>query len=196
MNDVSTSLGDPVAFYRCTCDRLAQLGIDTTGFAISHLAYRTRTYRDYLEVRDALEKHASANVENVWNGRPISKILLASPLMLGGMPGGGVSVDLIELIPPPHQSVYKMGLEHVGFVVGETVDDFAKTHRSVLTAQQFQSAACEPYVVRFADFSHAKFYRQSLMQVCIEENRRFDGIRHAAWESDDPDAGPYPELPE
>ena len=192
MDDVSPILGDPTGFYRRSCDRLAQLGIDTAGFSISHLAYRTKTYRQYLTVRDALEKHASANVENVWNGRPISKLLLASPLTLEA----GTSVDLIELIPPPHQSVYKMGLEHVGFVVGERIDDFARAHRSALTGQQFQSAACEPYIVRFADFSHAKFYRQSLMQVCIEENQRFDGMTHADWEPGDPDAGPYPVLPE
>ena len=191
MDEVSTILGDPAGFYTHTCDRLSRLGIDTAGFPVSHLAYRTRTYRDYLTVRDALEEHASGNVENVWNGRPISKLLLASPLPLGEE----ASVDLIELIPPFHRSVYKLGLEHVGFVVGEQVDEFAAAHRNVLTGQQFQSAVCEPYVVRFADFSHAKFYRYSLMQVCIQENRRFDGITHADWEPDDHDAGPYPDLP-
>lgn len=192
MDDALASLGDASGFYRRTCDRLTRLGVDTAAFPVSHLAYRTRTHRDYLRVRDSLERHATANLENVWNGRPISKILLASPLTLAEE----ASVDLIELIPPPHQSVYKMGLEHVGFVVGERVDDFASAHRRVLTGQQYQSAVCEPYIVRFADFSHAKFYRHSLMEVCIRENRRFDGMTHADWEPDDPDAGPYPDLPE
>jgi hypothetical protein len=29
---------------------------------------------------------------------------------------------LIELIPPVHQRVYKMGLEHLGVVVGDTFE--------------------------------------------------------------------------
>ena len=56
-----------------------------------------------------------ANVENIWNGRPISKILLREPLEVEPH----VTVDLIELLPPPHQRTYKMGLEHVGVVVGD-----------------------------------------------------------------------------
>jgi len=42
----------------------------------------------------ALERHATANLENVWNGRPISKIVLTEPLeVLDGTP-----VSLIELV--------------------------------------------------------------------------------------------------
>lgn len=49
----------------------------------------------YVHQRTLLERHATANFENVWNGRPISKIVLAEPLVvLDGMP-----VSLIELIP-------------------------------------------------------------------------------------------------
>jgi predicted metalloenzyme YecM len=56
----------------------------------------------------ALERHAKASSEDVWNGRPISKIVLAEPLdVLDATP-----VSLIELIPPVHQRVYRMGLEH------------------------------------------------------------------------------------
>ena len=41
--------------------------------------------------------------------------MLAEPLdVLDGTP-----VSLIELIPPVHQRVYRMGLEHLGVVVGE-----------------------------------------------------------------------------
>jgi hypothetical protein len=34
-----------------------------------------------------------------------------------------------------------MGLEHLGVVVGEGVDDFSRVHRAALTGQQFQSPA-------------------------------------------------------
>jgi hypothetical protein len=61
-------------------------------------------------------------------------ILLATPLeVLDGM-----AVPLIELIPPVHQRVYKMGLEHLGVVIGDEVDAFSREHRAALTGQQFQ----------------------------------------------------------
>jgi hypothetical protein len=55
----------------------------------------------------------------------LSKISLAEPLALDD----GASVDLIELIAPFHQRVYRMGLEHLGFVVGDDFDEFSRRHR-------------------------------------------------------------------
>ena len=112
----------------------------------------------YVHQRTLLERHAKANREGVWNGRPISLIVLAEPLdVLDGTP-----VSLIELIPPVHQRVYRMGLEHLGVVVGEELDDFSQVHRAALTGQQFQSAYVDPVYVLFEDFTHVKFYRRSL----------------------------------
>lgn len=64
------------------------------------------------------------------------------------------SVELVELIPPFHERVYRMTLEHVGFVVGADLDDFSKRHRAVLTAKQFQSSANEPVDILFDDYTH------------------------------------------
>ena len=128
----------------------------------------------YVHLRTLLERHATANSENVWNGRPISLILLATLLeVLDGM-----SVPLIELIPPVHQRVYKMGLEHLGVVVGEDVDAFSREHRVALTGQQFQSAGFEPYYVLFEDFTHVKFYRISLYEGRVLQGGTFDGFVH------------------
>jgi hypothetical protein len=105
---------------------------------------------------------------------PISLIVLAEPLdVLDGTP-----VSLIELIPPVHQRVYRMGLEHLGVVVGEDIDDFSRVHRAALTGQQFQSPSVEPCYVLFEDFTHVKFYRRSLYDGVILEGARFDGFSH------------------
>ncbi len=110
------------------------LGIDIAPYALSHLAYRVPEWDQYVQLRTLLERHAVANVENVWNGRPISLILLAEPLdVLDGQ-----VVPVIELIPPVHQRVYKMGLEHLGVVVGDDVRRVRRRHQAVLTGQQFQ----------------------------------------------------------
>ena len=109
----------------------------------------------YVHQRTLLERYARANLENVWNGRPISKIV---PRRAAPRPRWK-PVSNIELIPPVHQRVYKMGLEHLGVVVGDDIDNWSRVHRAALTGQQFQSATVEPYYVLFEDFTHVKFYR-------------------------------------
>ena len=96
-------IGDYRAFAAQQRDRLATRGIDIAPFQLSHLAYRVPEWDEYVHVRSLLERHAVANRENVWNGRPISLIVPKQPLeVLDGQP-----VSLIELIPPVHQRVYR-----------------------------------------------------------------------------------------
>jgi len=175
------------AFERLQADRCAALGIDVSTYGLSHIAVRCRTWDDYIRSRETLEHRAKANLENVWNGRPISKIVLAEPVSLDD----GRTVSLVELIPPFHQRVYRMGLEHVGYVVGAAFQEFLDRHLDVLTGQQFQSRSCRPAYVLFEDYTHVKFYERSLYDECVLEGANFFGIRHAPWQPEDPDAGPY-----
>ena len=75
----------------------------------------------------------------------------------------------MEAIPPVHQRIYRMGLEHLGIVVGEGFDEFSRVHRAALTGQQFQSANVDPVYVLFEDFTHVKFYRRSFFDVVEDE---------------------------
>jgi predicted metalloenzyme YecM len=171
---IAEIIGDYRAFAAMQRDRLVARGIDIAPYPLSHLAVRVADWDLYVHQRTLLERHASANSENLWNGRPISLIVLAEPLeVLDGTP-----VSLIELIPPVHQRVYRMGLEHLGVVVGDDIDDFSRVHRAALTGQQFQSASVEPVYVLFEDFTHVKFYRRSLYDGVILEGARFDGFKH------------------
>jgi predicted metalloenzyme YecM len=171
---IADIIGDYRAFAAMQRDRLRARGIDIAPYALSHLAVRVPDWDLYVHQRTLLERHATANLESVWNGRPISKIVLAEPLVvLDGKP-----VSRIELIPPVHQRVYRMGLEHLGVVVGGDVDTFSRTHRAVLTGQQFQSAATQPYYVLFEDFTHVKFYRRSFFDDIIAEGATFEGFVH------------------
>jgi len=171
---VGDIIGDYRGFVAQQHTRLLARGIDIRPYSLSHLAVRVPEWDQYVHLRTLLEGHAAANNENVWNGRPISMILLATPLeVLDGM-----SVPLIELIPPVHQRVYKMGLEHLGVVIGDEVDAFSREHRAALTGQQFQSADNEPYYVLFEDFTHVKFYRRSLHDVRVLQGATFAGFVH------------------
>ena len=175
MNQKSIEIiGDYHQFYAMQVERLQELGIDIHGLEVSHLAFRTKTLAEYLIVRGKLETICSANVENIWNGRPISKLLLREPLQLSQ----NATTSLIELIPPVHQSIYKMGLEHVGIVVGDKFSDFGKLYADIFSGQQDQGEFCQPYFITFPDHTNVKFYRYSLQKVCMLEGKRFDGFYH------------------
>ena len=90
-------------------------------------------------------------------------------------------MPLIELIPPVHQRVYRMGLEHLGVVVGDGFDDFVEAHKPVLTGQQFQgpNSRPDPVYILFEDFTHVKFYRLSLRaSVELDAGPFRDGFHH------------------
>lgn len=174
---VRSIIGDYEAFFTKRNRRLRDLGIHIAGCEVSHIAFRTLTDNEYLDTRSKIERHCSSNIERVWNGRPMSIMTLTEPLELGE----GFQVEVIELIPPVHQRVYKMGMEHVGVVIGDTVDEFSRTHRAVLTGQQFQSPECEPYYVTFfEDFTMVKFYADSLLRICeAQHGQPYVGFSHA-----------------
>jgi len=170
-------IGNYRAFAAQQRDRLTTRGIDITSYGLSHLAYRVPERDDYVRARALLERHAVANRENLWNGRPISLIVLAEPLEVLD----GTTIPLIELIPPVHQRVYKMGLEHLGVVVGDTFDAFVQAHKPVLTGQQFQgpNSTPDPVYILFEDFTHVKFYRLSLKaSVELDAGPFAEGFHH------------------
>jgi predicted metalloenzyme YecM len=169
-------IGDYRAFAAQQRDRLLTRGIDISPYSLSHVAFRVAEWDQYVHTRSLLERHAIANRENVWNGRPISLIVPAEPLdVLDGKP-----VPLIELIPPVHQRVYKMGLEHLGVVVGDGFDEFVEEHKPVLTGQQFQgpNSTPDPVYILFEDFTHVKFYRLSLKESVEVDGGVFESGYH------------------
>jgi predicted metalloenzyme YecM len=169
-------IGDYQAFFSLQLGRLNDVGIDISGCELSHLAFRTLTFKEYLQARANIEQHSISNIERVWNGRPMSILQLKEPLFVGE----GFEIPTIELIPPVHQRVYKMGMEHIGVVIGESVDQFSRTHRAVLTGQQFQSPECEPYYITFFDdFTMIKFYENSLLRICEgQHGMKYEGFSH------------------
>ena len=175
---LSDILGDYRAFAAQQRDRLLARGIDISPYGLSHLAFRVPEWDQYVHVRTLLERHAVANRENVWNGRPISLIVPTEPLEVLD----GKLVPLIELIPPVHQRVYKMGLEHLGVVVGDDAfDEFVDTHKPVLTGQQFQgpNSTPDPVYILMEDFTHVKFYRLSLKDsVEVDAGPFGEGFQH------------------
>jgi predicted metalloenzyme YecM len=173
---IAEIIGDYRAFTAQQRDRLVTRGIDISPFSLSHLAFRVPEWDEYVRVRTQLERHAAATRENVWNGRPIALIVLREPLAVLD----GKEMPLIELIPPVHQRVYRMGLEHLGVVVGDTFDAFVEAHKPVLTGQQFQGPTSDPdpVYILMEDFTHVKFYRTSLQAAVERQSGAIEGFRH------------------
>ena len=172
---VEDIIGDYKAFAAQQRDRLLSRGIDIRPFTLSHICYRVAEWDEYVRVRGLLERHAVANRESVWNGRPMSLIVFDQLEVLDGK-----ALPMIELIPPVHQRVYKMGCEHLGVVVGEDVfDAFVETHKPVLTGQQFQgpNSTPDPVYILMEAFTHVKFYRVSLQAAVEQFEGPFDGFR-------------------
>ncbi len=57
---VAAAIGDVKTFFELQAQRCANLGIDVADFPISHVAHRSRTWREYVATRDDLERVASA----------------------------------------------------------------------------------------------------------------------------------------
>ena len=182
-NDARDLPASAAAFVVELADRLADLGIDVRSFPVGHVAVRTKSLDEYLVVRAQIEPHCVANVENLWSGRPISKLLLRSPAVAGKHH----VVPLIELIPPPHGPGYRLGLEHVGFVVGDRFASFLDRYDGLFTGRQDQGRYNQPAVISFGDGTLAKFHEHSLHDVVVMEGRTFDGFRHVTLnENSDP----------
>src|SRR5260370_35190254 len=90
----------------------------------------------------------------------------------------GVRVSLIGLIPPPHQSAYQMGLEHVGVVVTDDFEAFASAPAGVFTGRQYQSEICQPWYIAFEDHTNVTFYVLSLHDVVVAEGLPCNAFHH------------------
>ncbi len=175
---IADLIGDYSAFTALQRDRLAALGIDIAPYELSHLAFRVPEWDQYVHLRTHLERHADRQSRERLERPPD---LLDRPRSSHSRFLTARSVPLIELIPPVHQRVYKMGLEHLGVVVGDTFDAFVGAHKPVLTGQQFQgpNSTPDPVYILFEDFTHVKFYRLSLQASVELDGGRFeDGFHH------------------
>jgi len=114
MHELKKLIGDYEGFFSNLLRNLKTVGIDISGMPMSHLLYRTSTLIEYEDLRDQLIKYCGEFVETQFNGRPVSILILNTPLMLED----GFTVSMIELPAPRPEHMYPSGLESIGVVVG------------------------------------------------------------------------------
>jgi predicted metalloenzyme YecM len=164
-------IGDVESFMRALLAELRMVAIRPAPGRLSHLGCKAATVGDYRRVRDGLLGYAARQLENEHNGRPIAKIILRDELLLPA----GLSVDMIEVMPPKPEPAPVTGLEHAGFVVAG-LDEFVAAHADVLTGRQDQGPYCRPAYIRFPSGRRAKFYEHSLETVVGLEGKSFADV--------------------
>ena len=170
---IADLIGDYRAFTALQRDRLAARGIDIAPYELSHLAVRVPEWDQYVHLRTLLERHAVANLENVWNGRPISLILLAEPLRRPRRPGR--PAHRAHPTRPPARLQDGPGAPRRGRRRGgrRLLPPAPGSPDRPAVPEPDEH---EPYYVLFEDFTHVKFYRRSLRAAVELEGGTFDGV--------------------
>ena len=74
--EIKEIIGDYSTFFADIFDRLQKLGIDISGYPLSHLGIKIASFEEYEHLRDEIKKYSVAFAENEHNGRPIGDIAL------------------------------------------------------------------------------------------------------------------------
>ena len=158
-------------FFLDLLHRLSELHIDVKGMPISHLCYRVRTLSEYKLRRDQIKPFCKSISESDFNGRPVSMLLLKTPLRLAE----SYSTSLIELPAPKISHEYTAGIEHCGFVV-KNFSQFKKKYGSLLTGQKDHGPNCKPLFLTFENGKTAKFYDITLKEVVLLDGWKFKAL--------------------
>ena len=161
--NIQNLIGDYQTFFSDLLHRMKKVSIHIQPMPLSHLLYRTSTMPEYTELRDELKKYCSEFVETQFNGRAVSILILAKPLLLED----GFTVTMIELPAPRSAHMYPSGLESIGVTIGNNLPEFIRQHNHVLTGVKDHGQHCQPAFITFDNDKTAKFYDISLREIVI-----------------------------
>ena len=177
-------IGNYQEFFSDLLSRLKNSGINITGMSMSHLLYRVTTIPEYLQLRDKLITFCSRFVETQFNGRAVSILILKEPLELTD----GFTVPMIELPAPRPSHMYPSGLESIGVILGEELNEFNVKHHKILSGIKEHGEHCQPSFITFDNNKTAKFYYISLEETVIRQGWTIENVAHADSTKKYPDA--------
>ena len=124
MNNLQAIIGDYEAFLSQLLLEVKDAGFDFSDFVqMDHMCYRVSTFEEYKAKKKELLTVGKLLGEAQINGRPISTFRLHSPVRYDQW-----RVDAIELPAPKEGAATEEGLEHVEFVLFDSLDDFLKKY--------------------------------------------------------------------
>lgn len=152
-------------FFADLSARLNNVGISLTGLPISHLLYRVTTLPEYTQLRDQLRPFCSEFVETQFNDRAISILILKEPLILSDE----FSVSTLELPAPRPAQMYPSGLESVGIIIGNSLNEFNRHYKQVLSGIKEHGEHNKPSFITFENNKTVKFYAMSLKEMVLRQ---------------------------
>lgn len=172
MSELKEIIGDYDTFFSDLLLRLRKIGIDVNGMPLSHLTYRATTTQEYVKLRDKLKTFCKEFAETQFNGRAVSILVLRNPLTLED----GFTVSVVELPAPRPAHIYPSGLEHVGIIVGNKLQDFNERYKDKLTGTKDHGIHCQPSFVAFDNGKTVKFYDRPLTKIVELQGWQFEQV--------------------
>jgi predicted metalloenzyme YecM len=167
MNDLQNIIGDYEAFLEQILQEVKDAGFDFSDFAqMDHICYRVPTFEEYQTKKKELLTIGKLLGEAQVNGRPISIFRLKNPIYHGRW-----RIDAIELPAPKEGTVTSKGLEHVEFVLFDSLDDFLKKYRHIQFNMNAATRGVNPEVAFRLPSYTVKFHLLSLPTVVYLEQK-------------------------
>ncbi|MBI3980925.1 VOC family protein [Candidatus Microgenomates bacterium] len=176
MKSISQIIGDYQGFFSDMLFHLDNLKINVKNFPLTHICYRVATFPEYESIREQIIPLGKSFSETIFNGRPITLVILKQPLVFKE----GFSVSLLELPAPKMSHRYPTGLEHAGFFVGETLPQFKRQYKTVLTGTKDRGKYSQPAFVTLKNGSVVKFYERTLLDVVNLQGVKFKSVKSYA----------------
>jgi uncharacterized protein len=167
MNNLQAIIGDYDAFLKQLLHEVKDAGFDFSDFVqMDHMCYRVPTTEKYQTKKQELLAVGKLLGETQVNGRPISTFRLNIPVRYDQW-----RIDAIELPAPKEGVVTGEGLEHVEFVLFDSLDDFLKKHRDKEFKMDAATRGINPEVAFKLPSYTAKFHLLSLPVVVYLEQK-------------------------
>jgi predicted metalloenzyme YecM len=167
MNDLTKIIGNYSDFLDIILAKVQTAGFDMSDFVqIDHVCYRTTSTENYLNKKAQLQDVAELLGEQIVNNRPISAFRLSQPIIHGQW-----RIDALELPAPKLGNKHLEGLEHIEFVIFDSIQTFLKKYKGKPFEMRAANRGVNPEIGLQLDEYSVKFHLLNLPTVIYIENK-------------------------
>lgn len=167
MNELRALIGNYEAFLKQVLLEVTDAGFDLLDFVqMDHMCYRVPTVEKYQTKKQKLLAVGRLLGEAQVNGRPISTFRLNDPVHYDRW-----RIDAIELPAPREGVTTREGLEHVEFVLFDSLEDFLKKYAGKQFIMDAADRGINPDVAFRLPSYVVKFHMLSLPTVVYLEQK-------------------------
>lgn len=167
MKQLKSIIGNYPKFLTEVLSEIKKEGFSLGDFAqLDHLCYRTTSSDNYLQKKAELSEVASLLGETMVNNRPIATFRFHEPIKHGDW-----RIDALELPAPKPDNQFEEGLEHIEFVLFDSLHSFQKKHSDKLFETKSVDRGINPELGFKLKKYAVKFHLLSLPTVIYLEKK-------------------------